>query len=236
MWRLSLLALLLPGLLWAAADGSSGWTCQESKPATVTIDSGSNRLFIMYAVEEVDSGVTMDVATIGTVAETETFGYTETGATNDSQHYVWIWNEAAIASMSGTTVVATDSTGTDGTFIWGTVTNADQTALSAFDDTSFTDNTTQYIEVTTTSSMGDLIIVTAMRHANTSGDFDSFDTLTIGCQNSPESSRDIGLGSGNGGDGTTRVTHTNVSGPPDNTATSLIILNGQSALLRRRRD
>lgn len=224
----------------ASVTATTGWTCAAELPASVTIDSGSNRLLVFFNVEEQDNGgsaTANSVTTVGGQSPTESFQASETTTPNNDYYYdAFIFNESAIDSMSGSTVVGVDDEDEpddNNLWIFGTVENASQTALSAFTDEQYEHTTDGLIDVTTTSSSGDLIMAFAIKGTNAGGNYDDWDTLTEICEDNPEFARDLGAAAGNGGDNTTTVSYTTMANELG--AASLVIPNTSSALLLRRR-
>lgn len=221
MKRLWLLFLAFP--VYAADIGATGVTCSLTIPASVTLDAGSNRKLFFSISSEVNTTPQGDVATVGGQAETETFVYTETSATQDHHHEVWIWDETAIAAMSGSSVSGTEG-GSVNMFCWGVVTDAIQTALSAHTGTDYQASSAT-ATVTTTSTANDFIFASAVRSTGTSATFDSWDTLTEDFDAAGGSQR-LGAASGTGGDNSTVIT---MSSSSEITAAALVFANAAAA-------
>src|SRR5690606_241263 len=97
--------------------------------------------------------------TVGGQSPTETIGpFVVTETNGDHHHYLYVWDETAIGSMLGTTISYSDGGGnfTKG-FLWGTIEDTDQSALSNFTGTAF-NLAASSLNVTSTSSAGDLIV------------------------------------------------------------------------------
>lgn len=223
------LLLLLSLNVHAADVTATGVTCNANQPASITIDAGDNRQ-LFYSITEDNDTPNSDVATIGTISETEVLTFLDTTPTNDHNHTIWIWNEAAVASMSGTTVSGATG-GSDNIHCWGVIDDADQTVLGAWDFTSYT-GASSTPSVTSTATSSDYVLIAAIV-AQSSRTLDDWDTFTERGETAGTASH--GLASGVGGDGTTVVT---LSSSGETTLTALVFLDGatsNTALLRRRR-
>lgn len=229
--RLLLISLIA---LWCgsslAADvTATGWTCAETAPASITIDSGSNRKLAYIINQEINTARLVTLTSVGGQSPDETLSYEEASATADHWYDYYIFNESTIAAMSGTTVVES-GTATVEIRCWAVIDDTDQTALSALTGTNYTAGATT-IDCTTTSSSGDYVVVTSITQFLR--DYSSWDTLTE-FNDTDTSAQTHGGGAGNGGDNTTTVT---VSSSVEMTCASLVFPNASttSLLLRRRR-
>jgi len=161
---LSLVCLFFSFGAFAATEGSGGWTCSATQPASLTIDSGSNRKLILIVSEEAASpGPTHTITSVGTEAADESIIYNETAASGDQIHNWNIWNEATIAAMSGSTLSASGDFNND-MWCYATVVDADQADLAAHTDTQYCASCTSD-SVTTTSNAGDLVVVSVVMGA-----------------------------------------------------------------------
>lgn len=193
-----------------AADitATTGWTCINSNEpsGSPTIDSGSNRKFVMWGIFESNTDPAPTI-TVGGVAETEelTFFYSPT-STVDHHAYVQIWNESAIGSMSGTTISYSDSSGAfNKAFCYGTIEDTDQANLSSFTGTNNVD-TGSSLAVTSTSSSGDYLVCSGIKATDGADSFDSWDTLTEFHDDDGGDGWRAGYGEGDGGDNSTTIT------------------------------
>lgn len=166
---LALAVLAIAGPVFAAGFVSDpAATCINSDEpstqwATVTVEAGANRKFVVTHGEErnVDPAATF---TVGGQAPTETVRFaTTTPTTTDHYHYLYIWNEAAIALMTGSgtpTLSYSDANTAVGKgYCYGTIQNTTQANLG----TTFTDSDVALnagsLALTTTSGASDLVLV-----------------------------------------------------------------------------
>lgn len=222
-------ALLLVGLLaseaHSATHGSSVWTCQATLPASFTIDTGSNRLFILIASDEENTAPTYAITSIGGQAPDDTDVYTATGPTNDLNTSFWVWDETSIAAMSGT-APAGGANPADGRWCWATIVDASQTVPTDWlAEVESLNRTAGAQDVTTTSSAGDYIIVSAVL-VFTGGSVTTWDSLTER-NDANYGGAHAALGTGDGGDATTTVVTNDDTG--DWIFTSLVIANAAAA-------
>jgi hypothetical protein len=236
MRALSLFLLSFP-VFAADITATTGWTCSATLPASVTIDSGNDRKYVMLGIEE-DNTPEMVLTTIGGQSPTETVSASLTTTTNDSNYDAYIFNESAIGSMSGTTVVGTDDGSTNGFWCYGTVEDADQAAIGSFVGTAQS-ATVNNITVTSTSNSGDYLVVAALRTNNTgSGSFSTWDGLTEVLDDPTGGGTDVGMAEGDGGTGggDTLVVHS-TAGTGDMSAVALVFDDaaGTAPIVRRRR-
>jgi len=217
------LLLLLPFSVHAAnVTSTTGWTCQATLPASMTIDSGSNRKVVISNLEE-DNTPESAITSLGGVAPTETITYSETSTGGDHTHTDWIWNEAAIVSMSGSTISGTD--GLEGGWCVGTIEDTNQAAISSHVGTNVDLSATQ-IAVTSTSSSGDLILSKFIKGTSVTGGWTTYDTLTeIG--NIGAGARDVAFAAGNGGDSSTLGAHDGASAG-EMTASALVFADASA--------
>lgn len=208
----------------AATAGS--WTCSNAEPSgSYTIDAGSNRKFLVILQDETNTTTTVSTFTIGGQAATETFQDTNTTASADHQRKAFIWNEAAIAAMSGTGISYTDDNALTKFFCSVTIQDTNQSNLSNYTQVAYSTGSTAPA-VTTTSSSGDLVVVELI------GSTASF-TVT-GWETLSEKWDQDGGGqpswfagaSGDGGDATTTLT---LSAAAEVTLASLVFPNAATA-------
>ena len=104
----------------------SALTSGSDPTGSPTIDAGSNRKFVLVVMGETDLGSLSVTVTVGGVAPSETItSNLEIGSgAADLALLVYIWNEAAIGSMSGTAISWDDSV-TWGKISWAYVTVED---------------------------------------------------------------------------------------------------------------
>lgn len=226
---LATLALLLALPAWGAnVTATTGWAqgADQSEPnGTLTIDAGSNRLLIVVMLTESNNDPDPVTFTVGGQAPTESLDFPLTAFSTDHHHKVWIWNEAAIAAMSGSAASYSDATAaTPKKWLYGTIENADQTALGAFDDTdSLGSGGANQITLTTTSDSGDLALITAINGGDNAYGW-------TGANEVMDDNNTVGgmrLGFATIGDGTDSVTVTYAAG--DASATALVILDASAS-------
>lgn len=170
------LLLLLPLAVFGADVGVSGLTCSADAPASVTVDSGSDRHLIYIIGEERTGSPGQTVSSIGGQAPTETLSFVDAALDQDHHHIAYVWNESAIGSMSGTSVSASGAATTD-QHCYLTVTEADQAAFAGWTDTDSSLSTTS-LTLTTTSNAGDFIIANGIKGKQASETFTSWSPLT----------------------------------------------------------
>ena len=207
---LTLLLLLFTLPAFAAEPGASGWTCHagsglepgDGTTGDPTIDSGANRRLVYVIHLPFAGSNVISVFTVGGQTFTEVYNHT---STNADSHRIWmfVWDEADIASMSGNTVSFTDDNSKNTQVCWTILVNTEQTALAGYTDSQGTGAGTSD-DVDTTSSAGDYIIVPGMSGSDDS--FSDWDTLAEIADNALGGSQTMGLGAGDGGDNTTTVT------------------------------
>lgn len=214
-----LLILFTLPVFGATVTTTTDWTVrsnsQQIDTLVVTIDSGSNRKFIIYHMDRANT-YTEGTITVGGQSPTETISADLVQAGTTYRHRLWIWKESAIVAMSGTTVSWSDGTTNDISHLYGTIENTDQANLSSFTGTDI-GNTD--LTVTTTSSSGDLIACAAIEEDETTS-FTGWDTLTeeLDAQPTGDITRH-GYGVGNGGDNTTVI---DILAPSNNSASCIV--------------
>ena len=217
---LPLLLLLAAPAFGANITATTGWVCtDDADPSgTLTIDSGSNRKLVVVWFRENNTDPNPTAITVGGQNPTESLSYSDTPLGSPTEwHYWWIWNESAIGSMSGSTLSLTATTATFGrAWCYGVIEDTDQADLTGIPGFATLNEGTSDA-ATTTSSNGDLIVVSAISDDATVT-FSTWDTLTEiadgdcdGCQ--------YGLGAGDGGDTPTTVT---ISATADMTLAGLV--------------
>lgn len=186
-----------------AVAGGSGWTCGETMPGSVTIDAGTSRWFAVLVVEEDDGGAADGViTTIGGQAPDQTDEVSFTGLTGDGFGEFFLFDEASIDAMSGTTVVYTDSSSTN-YWCYGTILDTDQTAITEWFDTAAGDGSAG-VAVGTGTDTDDYSVVIGINVQNEA--YASWDMLSELVDVDGTGHR-IGLGAGNVNDSATTVTN-----------------------------
>ena len=174
---------------------------------SLTISAGSNRCLIVATQCERNS-YSVSTFTVGGQAYTYQYEVIETSTAPDLIGRFFIWNEAAIAAMSGTAVAYSDTVSVPGKHAWSyaVLQNVLQTSLGADQfDTAF-HASTNALDITTTSSSDDYVVVGCTRLA-ASRDLTDWDTLSeIYDGTDSNSFFRAALGAGAGGDNTTTVT------------------------------
>lgn len=178
---------------WAAmVDGSD-------PTGSLTVGSGSNRMFVSYILTEQGSQRTISTYTVGGQAASYTAEiFLEAGA-DDQEINVFIWNEIAVAAMSGSTVSYTDGTGPS-KLSWTYATYKDVKQASPTITTDGSTDATQ-LSITSTSVAADMILAGFSSHANVRAPFD-YDTLTEQADFSV-ANHATGVADGSGGDSST---------------------------------
>jgi hypothetical protein len=188
-----------------AATISQDWqTVINSEPTgSLTIGTGSNRMFVLITTAETDGDYTISVMTVGGESATYTFDvFWESGGTNDLKVTAHVWNEAAIAAMSGSTASYTDDT-TDAKKHFNYITMQDTAQQSPPDDSpSVSSSTTHDVDTTSTSDDWILWISAGQSAARPITDADTTDIFWNDGTDSYMSSG----GDGVGGDNTTTLT------------------------------
>lgn len=174
---------------------------------SLTISAGSNRCLIVAQQAERNS-YSVSTFTVGGQSYTYQYEVIETSTAPDLIGRFFIWNEAAIAAMSGSAISYTDTVAVPGKFAWSyaVLQNVLQTSLGADQfDTAF-NASTDALDVTTTSTANDYVVVSSTRLA-ASRDITNWDTLTEVYDSTDSNSfYRASLGAGAGGDNTTTVT------------------------------
>ena len=195
-----------------SATRVAAWTkTEDGNPVgTVTIAAGSNRKFVVIVQAETTGQPTSNTFTIGGQTYTESFeDYFDNGA-QDCWLYAYIWNEAAIAAMSGSTI-SYNITGTQNARLWAYAMIQDTNQGVTFKSATQSSGSDTF-NVTTTSSAGDFIVVLSMA-PNVSRDITNMDTLAEIYDVTPGPGTFAAhLGDGDGGDSTTTFTGDGTTG------------------------
>jgi len=205
MRRTILAAILAWPLLANAASvtATTGWTTKSDSTSlnggVVTVDSGSNRKFIIFHIDRSVGGYTPPSCTIDSVSPNDTLAFYDdpTGLT------IYIWDETSLATIGATgTVGSCSSSNDDIAYLYGTIENTDQADLGSAPTDSEDVGTANPANLTTSSSSGDLIVCGAQEVDETQTL--SWDTLSELLDVQVDGTRN-GFAAGNGGDGTTSV-------------------------------
>jgi len=186
---------------WAGANRAG------SPNGSLTISAGSDRL--LWIVNMVETGTTNSFTsiTVGTVAPTGSLVEESTNVPN-SFLWSWYWDEAAIASMTGTTVAFSKS-GTPGTVDWDYIVFSGASGGAEYATSTDETAVNSSITLTGTSTADDMIAVAINRNAS-ARDVQGYDTLTEGWQYNVDYT--IAVADGAGGDDTISLTGDGFSG------------------------
>ena len=205
----------------AGTSGSSG-----EPSGTVTISAGSDRMLVFGQIINQSGQLTISTLTVGGQAASYTRDYFVDNGTNDLQLQMHIWNEAAIAAMSGTTISYTD----DDTYPapagwsfggWENVKQEDPfTATVPVDEDNDLDG--QTLNLTTTSTANDYIILLGVDSSANRAPLTA-DTLTRQ-QEYSVSNVAMAFFDGAGGDGTTTFSNDAVANS-DIAAMSIVLVD-----------
>lgn len=230
--RLIPLIFLCSAAQAANVTATTGWVSEGTLSASMTIDSGSNRIIVVRVSDEQDTSPEWVMPTIGGQAADWCYTYTETTPTPDLHVGFCLWQESTIGSMSGS-AFAGHTNPTDGRWSYGTIEDAAQSDPGGFIDTVWSPDRSGlgYEPVTTTSSSGDLVCIAAAA-SPTGVNITAWDTLTEIDDNNGAAARSA-FACGNGGDGTTDVTGNNTSA--DWIFGSFLVADFSGSLLLRRR-
>ena len=184
------------------------WTnTVDSDPSgSVTISSGSNRAAILALHAETDGEPVVSTMTIGGQAATQEYEIFQSDGVDDMTMFVYLWDESAIAAMSGSAIsYADNATLTKRAWSFGTYAGVDQTTFPAAQASFLETSNSASSDVTTTSNDGERIVVTGIVK-NSTGSLASADTLTevVDVAAGSNSMRAI-VAEGNGGDNTTTM-------------------------------
>lgn len=217
MTRRGLLHLLVVGttlaissVSFAQVSRAGSWaplTTGSDPAGTYLPESGTNRMVVCGLVIEFSAQTAVSVFTIGG----ETFDYSGNEYLNgapDQEAFFWVWDEATIAAMSGSTISYTDdNAGTKQSWSCATYQDVDQGAAPVFAGNSAA--TVQSVNVTTTSTANDMIVGIMGDASNNRAPLD-YETLT---QQLSYNVADVahGIADGAGGDGTTTFANDQVA-------------------------
>jgi hypothetical protein len=179
----------------AVLDDWSGQTA-GSPTGSLTISAGSDRLLWVVYFAETGGTHTYTSITVGTVAPTGTL-VEESTASPNTFIWSWYWDEAAIASMTGTTASITKG-GTPTVHDWDYIVfsgASDGAEYATSVDVATQANTS--ISTTSVSSVNDFIAV-AINRESENRDITAYDNLTEGWQFNTDYS--IAVADGVGGD------------------------------------
>ena len=180
----------------------------DSNPnGSVTIGGGSNRALLGYLSAEHGAGTPVPVITVGGQAETIEYIFeTEDGA-DDMYVFMFLWNEAAVAAMSGSTISwSSGQSLTKRGWGFATYQDVDQSSFPKGQAELASTSGGTTIDIGSTSVSGDRIIVASMNKGGIA--HSAWDTLAESQDANVDSGNaQVGLGEGNGGDGTTTVTY-----------------------------
>ena len=143
---------------------------------SLTISAGTNRmLFIQYFAEKGNPSPSFTSITVGGQAPTGSSVLTEVHGGANQISWAWYWDEAAIAAMSGTTAVLTQSNAAN-TEDWDYVVLQDVAGGASF-DTYASDSSTDTATVSLENTTDDWKIVTVNR-TSPNRDVTSWDNVT----------------------------------------------------------
>jgi len=191
----------------AILDDWSGQTAGQPN-GSLTISAGSDRLLWVVFFCETGAVHTYTSMTVGTVAPTGSL-IEESVASPNTFIWSWFWDEAAIASMTGTTVALTKG-GTPTTVDWDYVVFSGASGGAEYGtslDEASTSNTS--ISTTSVSSVNDFIAV-AINRESANRDVTAYDNLTEGWQFNTDYT--IAVADGAGGDDDVALTGDGISG------------------------
>lgn len=185
------------------AVGRGTWATftNGSDPAgSPTIDEGSDRKFILAVLGECDTNTLSVTVTVGGVAPSESLEYAlELGSGGaDLAINVYIWNESAINSMSGTSISWSDLiTWSKISWSYMTVTGADQDT-SVYDDDSSSSATSLTITWPSSTDANGLVLAFGVTNTANRGPI-GFDTGITSRQQYEVADYAAGIGDGPGG-------------------------------------
>ena len=200
--------------------GSWAAVTQGTDPSgSVTIGAGSDRILIAV-VSAMKDLFNVSVFSIGGQAATGSYEEIDTTNSPDHVNYVYYWDEATIAAMSGSTISWTsDTTVGKFAFSYATFQGVDQVIPFAVQGSSYSASTDSF-DVTTTSGADDYIIVSVVR-SNANRDFTNWDSLTEVFDDGPVAGIRYGAADGSGGDDITTITG---DGTPDDMFAHALVL------------
>ena len=204
----------------------SGQTAGSPDSASLTISAGSNRCLVLVYFSEVSS-FTYTSITVGGVAPTGT-SIDENSSSTDNKTWSWYWDEAAIASMSGSTVALT-KTGTPSKHDYDYAVFQGAAGGAEFGTTVESGSTDTIAPTTASASTSSDWIVVTNNRSSANRDIQSYDSLTQEWQFNTDYT--ISIADGAGGDDTETMTGDGIA--DDWLAQILHIKAGGSGMLAR---
>lgn len=191
----------------AVLDAWSGQTAGDPNSAVLGISSASDRVLVVVYFAEKSAPHGFTSITVGGVAPTGS--RVETSSVSSITHiWTWYWDEAAIASMSGTTV-AFSKTGTQIHHDWDYAVFSDVTGGAEYATSVDETATNSSISATSTTTADDWLIVFVNRES-ANRDVTDFDNLTEEWQFNTQYT--CAVADGAGGDDDVALTGDGISG------------------------
>ena len=192
---------------------------------SVTISAGSNRCAMLGLHAENASTIVVSTMTIGGQAATQSYAFWQADGVIDMFMYVYLWDEAAIAAMSGTGIsYVDDQTLTNRGWTFGTYQGVNQSVFPKGQAEVGQISNQASNDIATVSNSGDRSIVFAMSKSPNFG-YTSWDTLSEVVDIGPTDMR-AAVGEGSGGDDTTTV----VLGGAASQALNAIVLGADTGI------
>jgi len=140
----------------ARINSWSALTTGSDPTGTVTVGAGANRMLVMYLLVEYSSDFTVSTFTVGGQAASYTDSVHIDDGTADQIIKVFIWNQAALVAMTGTSISYTDDgTMTKGSWAYATFKTVTQAAPTIVKDAQTGVDT---LTLTTTSTSSDFLV------------------------------------------------------------------------------
>jgi len=156
-------------------DAWSGQTAGSPNAASLTISSGSDRVLVLSYFAEVGTHALTSI-TVGTVAPTGSLVETSPDVSNQ-KIWTWYWDEAAIASMTGSTV-ALSKTGSASKHDYDYAVYQDVTGGAEFGTSVSSSSATSITVSTTSTSTSDDMIAVFANRSSANRDITAWDNLT----------------------------------------------------------
>lgn len=209
----------------AARVGSWSAVTTGDPSGTLTIGSGTNRILVVVVTAESTSVTPFSVntLTVGGQAPSEVHSAAANSGVSDLSVFVAIWDEAAIAAMSGSSVSGFSHNGTEDGLVWQYATFADvldQDAPVQFFAAS--GSSVDDLDVLSGSFLEDYVVCVGVRHDGSRA-FNTWDFLTE--IDDAENSQGFrhGLADGQGGENTITVVG---DGTPSSMLLGALVLAG----------
>jgi hypothetical protein len=161
-----------------AVARAAAWDANNFNEPTGTVppEAGSDRLLVVMQLGKLNGGFTVSTFTIGGQTFDEEHEILVDDGVSDVYVKFYVWKEAKIAAMSGSTISYTDdATQSNTMFTYATFTGVDQTTPTTF--TTYGSTSTDSATLTTTSTANDYIVIGTARNP-LARDVTDWDTLT----------------------------------------------------------